>query len=260
MNMTVMASADTYSSLIPTNEDDAAALSGRAVRFGGMDWYIIEDNSTGDGDGTVTLLAAEPLGESIFHPESNAYGPSTVRKYLEGLTDGRGGAFEGVAEVIADTELPDVHVSGAGLYLLSTIEANRLPVAVRKSSKGWWLRSPGIDEMNAACVTGRYGDVSGLGECVFETAGIRPAVRLRLSSLEFSPESRTFSPSSRASAPETGSPSAKNTSAPAFPLGNEPAVKEQYLTFTGAWRMPRNFRRQPWNISATPTCLTAAMA
>ena len=236
MNRPALASTQPYSSLVPKGEDDATALAGKTVHFCGMDWYLIEDNSTDDDAGTVTLLAREPVGESIFHSESSAYEGSEVRKTLEALT-ARGGAFEGVAKVIADTELPDVHVSGARLYLLSTLEANRLPVSVRRCPKGWWLRSPGIDEMNAACVGGRYGDVSGLGDCVFETAGVRPAVKLRLAALDFSPETRTFSPSSRTSSLETGYRSEKKAApaaaAPALNRGNEGTVGGHYLTFTG---------------------------
>ena len=72
------------------------------------------------------LLAADTsFGTSAFDstsPYSNAYRESTVKSKLDALT-AEGGAFAGVKDAIVDTNLSDVDVTGAKLYLLSTDEA-----------------------------------------------------------------------------------------------------------------------------------------
>ena len=146
------------------------------VTFNGKPWYIIADNSTAVDAGTVTLLAADTsFGLSAFSSGmSNAYSSSTVKSTLDGLT-AEGGSFAGVKDAIADTALTDVNVTGAKLYLLSTAEAQALEqsgyydvLKMNFSSMmgGWWLRSPGEGEDEAAFVDGEYGNVVDYGEPV----------------------------------------------------------------------------------------------
>jgi hypothetical protein len=57
----------------------------------------------------------------------------------------------------------------------------------------WWLRSRGSDGGNAAFVAGGSGTVRVYGTSVSERFGVRPALKLNLSSVIFSSESNTFS-------------------------------------------------------------------
>ena len=195
MNLTVRAATDTYTTLMN---------SATVVKFNGYDWYIIEDNSTSATEGTVTLLAANnAFGTSAFSDSnSNAYSGSKVQGALESLT-AENGDFAGVANAIADTDLGDVGVTGAKLYLLSTSEAQNLQSLPDKILKynfpetddgmgGWWLRSTGSLDGAAACVFGEYGDVDGTGYFVDNKLGVRPALKLNLSSVIFSSEPKEF--------------------------------------------------------------------
>jgi len=187
MSLTAYAATDTYTKLMNDKT---------VVKFNNHDWYIIADDSTATG-GTVTLLAADTsFGISKFHDSSNAYSTSTVKGVLDALT-AEGGAFAAVKDAIADTDLTDVGVSGAKLYLLSTSEAG--PYAnfnfTGVDFGVWWLRSPGSmgDHDRAAFVDGVYGIVNGSGGGVDVAIGVRPALKLNLSSVIFSSESMTFS-------------------------------------------------------------------
>ena len=135
MSLTAYAATETYTKLMNDKT---------VVKFNNHDWYIIADDSTDTG-GTVTLLAADTsFGTSAFDstsPYSNAYSSSTVKDVLDALT-AEDGAFASVKDAIADTDLSDVGVTGAKLYLLSTSEAG--PYV--DFNGGWWLRSPGAGD------------------------------------------------------------------------------------------------------------------
>ena len=183
----------TYTNLIPTSSD--TDLTSKQVTFNGYKWYIIADNSTAVDAGTVTLLAADTsFGTSKFHDSSNAYKDSTVRSKLVALT-AEGGSFAGVKDAIVDTDLTDVNVTGAKLYLLSTSEAG--PYAnfyfTGAQDGSWWLRSQGSSGLGAAIVYGETGHVYGYGSDVSTQLGVRPALQLNLSSVIFSSESNAFS-------------------------------------------------------------------
>ena len=123
MSLTAYAATDIYTNLIPTISDTDTDLTNKQVTFNGYNWYIIADDSTAVDAGKVTLLAADTsFGISKFHDSSNAYSGSTVKSKLDALT-AEGGAFASVKDAIADTNLSDVGVTGAKLYLLSTSEA-----------------------------------------------------------------------------------------------------------------------------------------
>jgi len=157
----------------------------------------LSHNSTAVDAGTVTLLAADTsFGLSKFRDSGSAYKGSIVQNKLDELT-AEGGAFASVKGAIADTDLTDVGVNGAKLYLLSTSEAG--PYAkfnfTDAEDGGWWLRSPGNSGNCAAFVPGEYSDVGifAQGNYVYKEYGVRPALKLNLSSVIFSSELKTFS-------------------------------------------------------------------
>ena len=89
-------------------------------------------------------------------------------------------------------------VSGGAMFLLTKEEAKAITNAeVRKDAtaknNGWWLCSQGLIDTCAAYVIGVSGDVDKDGYDVRYTFGVRPALKLNLSSVIFSSESNTFS-------------------------------------------------------------------
>ncbi|MBR4720446.1 MAG: zinc ribbon domain-containing protein, partial [Clostridia bacterium] len=158
------------------------------VHFDGKDWYLIEDNSTSETEGTVTLLAKECVGASIFGG-SSTYSGSTVE-----------GVVNNYYTNSISTDAKTV-VSGNGMFLLTTDQANAIKTAnvdVLKCSQAtgaesilWWLGSP-YDPYNATCVYGDNGSIRNSGEYVERTLGVRPALQLDLSKVEFNSETKTF--------------------------------------------------------------------
>ena len=181
MSLTALAyDGNPYASLVGTTN---------SVTFNGKPWYIIADNSTAVDAGTVTLLAADTsFGYSKFSSNSsNSYSNSTVKASLDALTTS--GSFKDVADAIV----------GGQLYLLSKNEAKQLSSDVLKMNfrcqvGGWWLRSPGTENTNswAAYVWGQNGYVDTYGNNVFVAYGVRPALKLKLSSVIFDSESKSF--------------------------------------------------------------------
>ena len=162
MSLTAYAATETYTDLMNNKT---------VVKFNNHNWYIIADDSTATG-GTVTLLAADnSFGTSAFDattPYSNAYSSSKIKDALDAMTQ-EGGDFAAVKDAIADTDLTDVSVKGVKLYLLSTSEAQSLNQTILRYNfpgaemGAWWLRSPGYDAKDAACVFGEIGDVDDYG-------------------------------------------------------------------------------------------------
>ena len=171
------------------------ALTALQVKFNGKSWYIITDDSTAVNAGTVTLLAAESFGDSKFHDSSNKYSTSTIKTTLYNMT-ASGNSFAGVASAINTVKVKgsesDTEVE-TKLYLLDLTEANNLPENVLRFSDIWWLRSPGDKNNKAAVVFGTSGVVSDTGYTVDFKMSVRPALKLNLSSVIFSSESKTFS-------------------------------------------------------------------
>lgn len=201
MGLTAYAATDTYTTL---------KNNVTVVQFNGYNWYIIEDNSTSATEGTVTLLAADnSFGLSKFSDsESSVYSSSKIKAALDEMTQ-EGGAFADVADAIVSTDLEDVSVTGAKLYLLSTSEAQNLnstilnynfPGSDKANAGGaWWLRSPGSSNSDkyAACVFGStaytVGNVHAVGNKATWNYGVRPALKLNLESVIFSSKSNSFS-------------------------------------------------------------------
>ena len=182
-----------YGSYVPTATDDATALAAKVVKFNGMDWYLIEDNSTSKTKGTVTLFAKDTIGSSRFDNSKNVYSGSMVKSYLDNLT-AEGGAFADVADAIVSTDLEDVTVTGAKLWLLSkdeVITTYKLSTALNKCSNDWWLRTP-VYSSYVIFVNGESGSVDNNGNFHMNTYGVRPALQLDLSKVEFDSETKTF--------------------------------------------------------------------
>ena len=191
-SVTVTVTAATaYAGYVPTANDDADALAAKVVKFNGYDWYLIEDNSTSETEGTVTLFAKDTIGSSRFDNSSNVYSGSMVQSYLDNLT-AEGGAFADVADAIVSTALEDVTVTGAKLWLLSkdeVVTTYKLSTALNKCSNDWWLRTP-VYSSYVYFVNGESGSVDNNGN--MNTYGVRPALKLDLSKVEFDSETNTF--------------------------------------------------------------------
>lgn len=181
-----------YGSYVPTATDDATALAAKVVKFNGYDWYLIEDNSMSETEGTVTLLAADTsFGTIVFDSNGNNYSTSAIKGALDALT-----ANEGSFADVADTIVTNEEAEGK-LYLLNKDEASGVPENVRKMKFNglgyWWLRTPGKNEGTAMYVysDGNLSDEYGWNVKQAEF-GIRPALKLDLSKVEFDSETKTF--------------------------------------------------------------------
>ncbi|MBE5851315.1 MAG: hypothetical protein E7298_14550, partial [Lachnospiraceae bacterium] len=180
-----------YAAYVPTENDDADALAEKVVKFNGYDWYLIEDNSTSEAEGNVTLLNADnKFGLSAFSDDNNndSYSSSKIKTALDAMT-ADDGDFAAVKDAIADTDLADVSVTGAKLYLLSKTEAESLPVNVRKYDSSWWLRGP-AQFGQPRFVTGNDGS-NGSSNANIQN-GVRPALKLDLSKVTFDSGTKTF--------------------------------------------------------------------
>ena len=172
-----------YAALVPTSSDDSNALNDKLISFNGNMWYIIEDNSTAVNSGTVTLLHATFLAKVPFSSskDNTAYKGSNIEGFLNGYYEG---SFAQFSNAIVPTNLNDVNVTGAKLYLLSTAEAQSLPDNVKKIGCDWWLRTQG----NVQCGTfvGEFGNIENSVTYVTSSLAARPALRLDLSKVIFS--------------------------------------------------------------------------
>ncbi len=174
--------ANNYSAYVPNGSEDAAALDGKEVVFNGTSWYIIEDNSTATNAGTVTLLAWSKIGDDCLWDSDyrESYSGSTVETRLMDLTST--GSFKSVSSAIVGTDLADVGVKGAKLWLLSEEEAKALPSSIRGSD--WWTRTTSVDNTRFARVMNSDGTTSGVGKGAW-TKHVRPACKLDLSKVAF---------------------------------------------------------------------------
>ncbi|MBR1676032.1 MAG: hypothetical protein IJ706_01825, partial [Clostridia bacterium] len=188
--LTVYAVSDPYADLVPTGSEETDALTAKQVTFNGNKWYIIKDESQSATVGTLTLLYADAsFGKSIFDTSSAVYGESEIKGKLDALTD-TNGDFSSIADAINDTD-------NGKIYLLSTDEAEAVPLNVRKyySSEAWWLRTQG----DAGKVTYVYvthatepGKIVTGGVTPNYAIGVRPALQLDLSKVDYDAEKMTF--------------------------------------------------------------------
>ncbi|MBE6000157.1 MAG: hypothetical protein E7239_01965 [Sarcina sp.] len=188
-----------YYSYLPKTEDYPARLASKQVIFNGIKWYIIEDNSINmnPAKGSVTLIAVDVVGDSRYNDSEDdfSYSGSVVQKYLDDLT-ANGGSFAEAAGAINRVDLKDVNVSGARLYLISKDEAERLlPDNILKCRKAdgsgessWWLRTTKYGSPSCQYINGPNESTASINS----ELGVRPALKLDLSAVRFSPESKTF--------------------------------------------------------------------
>ena len=159
------------------------------ITFDGNSWYLIDYDDT-----TVTLLSEGCVASSQYN-ESGSFveyssNPTVKTAVVNWYKD----------NITADAKKA---VSGNAMFLLTTEQANTIYSAnpdVLKCSKatgadynGWWLCSQGFIDYFAAFVDGGFGYVNDGGSAVDRTLGVRPALKLNLSSVIFSSESKTFS-------------------------------------------------------------------
>ncbi|MBQ8944841.1 MAG: Ig-like domain repeat protein [Clostridia bacterium] len=177
-----------YAALVPTSSDDSNALNDKLISFNGNMWYIIEDNSTAVNSGTVTLLHATFLAKVPFSSsrDHTAYKDSSIEGFLNGYYEG---SFAQFSNAIVPTDLNDVNVTGAKLYLLSTAEVQSLPDNIKKIGCDWWLRTQG--NMQCGTFVGEFGNIENSVTYVTSSLAARPALRLDLSKVIFS--DKTFS-------------------------------------------------------------------
>lgn len=157
------------------------------VHFDSKDWYLIEDNSTSETEGTVTLLAKECVGASAFG-DNNTYSGSTLESYVNSYYADN---FSAAAQAAVSE----------GLFILTTEQAQTIHdtnVDVLKCSQAdgaasnkWWLSSSGSNKYYAAYVYGDDGVISSSGS-ILTLFGVRPALQLDLSKVEFDSETNTF--------------------------------------------------------------------
>lgn len=153
-----------------------------AITFDNKQWYLIDYDST-----TVTLLSKECVGASKFGSK-NTYSGSTVETAVNNYYTNN---------ISADAKAA---VNGNGMFLLTTAQANAMTTDQRKcaqasgvSANCWWLCSAGKFADRAACVAGGSGYIDASFSYVHHVYGVRPALKLDLSKVEFNSETTTFS-------------------------------------------------------------------
>ncbi len=163
--------------------------NGTLVKIEGVsnvNWYIIDYSDT-----TVTLFTKECIGGSKFdeNGSSNTYENSTVYNYLAAQLE-EGGKFASISSAVSE------------ISLLTQDQANRLSTNQKKCTSVtyqgfWWLCSQGYTDKHACFVGCRTGSVQNGRSLdyinVGTELGVRPALKLNLSSVIFSSESNTFS-------------------------------------------------------------------
>ncbi len=188
MSLTALAwDGDPYAALLNTTT---------AVNFDGKEWYLIENNSTAVDAGTVTLLSKECVAASQYNSSESyvEYASSTVKTAVDNWYNNN--ITSNAKTAVFDNKM----------FLLTKDQANAMTTDTRKCSQAseandnyWWLCSPGSFGNFASCVYGGNGNVLAYGYSVVCALGVRPALKLNLSSVIFSSESKTFTVGSAAS-------------------------------------------------------------
>jgi len=193
------------------------------IGFGGKQWAVIGYNGSGvaSESGKLTLLLAN--GESYGNPNyfkvnspySNEYSGSDLKTAMEGAYGtlpakeqalvaardlaGGSGLYSSPNTTGYDPDkVAGPAVTGAKFWPLSAGEATAVNATVRQYGSWWWLRSPGNYQDRAAGV-GDDGYVYLPGYTTFrEAGGVRPALRLNLSSVLFASDASGASAKSSA--------------------------------------------------------------
>ncbi len=90
-----------------------------------------------------------------------------------------------VRKIIHEIQPIDLEVEDITLLSIEEYEAAMAHTVVINNG-AWWLRSPVIDDGNAACVVGLDGYVFGDGYDVGSHFGVRPALKVNLASANLS--------------------------------------------------------------------------
>ena len=176
-----------YAGYVPAEADDADALAAKVVKFNGMDWYLIEDNSTSATEGTVTLLSKECVGKSAYNSSGSfvTYDNNPTIKeavdtwYSENITaDAKTAVADNKAFILES-------LNGINSEVLKCNKVAGTPY------NQWWLCSRSSDT-RAMGVDGDGGYLVD-GPVKWEY-GVRPALKLDLSKVVFDSSSKTFAP------------------------------------------------------------------
>ena len=172
-----------------------------AVKFNGLDWYVIGYNGNGvqSANNTVTLFSAKYIKANQFDNNSNDYNTSGIKKSLEKYYLEN---FKDVSWTVNSVDLTDVDATGERLWLLSLDEARTLPIDIKKNTDNtvhvahnlWWLRTPteGLSK-EVEVINGENGEEDGENH-VGANLGTRPALQLNLALVDFNAGTKTFSP------------------------------------------------------------------
>ncbi len=157
------------------------------MNFDGKEWYLIDYD-----DSTVTLLAKECVAAAEYNSggyvdQYVVYKDSTIKGVVDSYYKDN---------ISADAKTA---VSGNAMFLLTDYQAKAVKNAdVLKCSQypgaernAWWLCSMGDNSFQAAVVNGDTGYLFDNGHGVTFTYGVRPALKLNLSAVNFS--DNTFS-------------------------------------------------------------------
>ncbi len=191
---------------------------GSTADFLGYNWALWKT------DGTYAyVITSDILTNSKFQNSysSNNYRNSTVRGVVNGYENkmkgysGNGSGTKSLTwkEINGGSanfiEHSPTIVNGAGtdyLYLLAYVEANSIPMNIRKLKTTWWLRSPASSSTSysyrADAVSGFDGKLSEYS--VGNNKGVRPALIINLKSPLFSSALFRTAPSGKADASEGG--------------------------------------------------------
>ena len=153
------------------------------VKFDSKEWYLIENNSTAVDAGTVTLFSKECVAASKYDINglSNNYSGSTVETAVNNYyTNSISG---NVKSAIVDSKMFLLTKDQARTIKQANPEVLKCNKASGASDNAWWLCSPGDNDDDAVCVYGDDGDVYDDGFFVKSTIGVRPALKLNLSSV-----------------------------------------------------------------------------
>lgn len=173
--------------------DIIATRTAESMKFGGMDWLVLEEK-----DGKALLLLKEVLDPRPFNEArvETSWEACTLRLYLNGPF------YESLDEAdrarVVETTLinggnAESGVKAAGettdhVFLLSVQEAklyfptdaSRVAYNSRGTAAYWWLRSPGFEPILATTV-GSNGAIAFVGSGVdYTTRCVRPAVWVTL--------------------------------------------------------------------------------
>ena len=180
-----------YTSLIPA-DDDGIDVNEQMVYFNGHKWVIIKDESMDPEKKSVTLFAADDsFGSRRFAGEKTSYENSEVKAYLDDLV--ATGEFKSVAFAMKDTPNGKLYLLGYDDYMVPGSNPSKFALANevgRLGFKEWWTRwSDGNKVYINDSSTGWY--MQAITNFAY-VCGVRPALQLDLTAVNFDPATKTF--------------------------------------------------------------------